>query len=82
MADLAEAVREPIGTAIAGLAEDPRPPASSALKSTLKGSRRLWVGDHRVGYQVDGRAHVVTVWIIGHRSKFYDKARRRVQRMR
>jgi len=77
--DLPGEVRRGIGEAILALSDDPTPADSIALTGTLKGSRRLRVGDYRVGYQVDRKARVVTVWIVGHRSKFYEKARRRRQ---
>jgi mRNA-degrading endonuclease RelE of RelBE toxin-antitoxin system len=40
------------------------------------------VGDYRVGYQVDRSAGVVTVWMVGHRGRLYEKAQRRTQRAR
>jgi mRNA-degrading endonuclease RelE of RelBE toxin-antitoxin system len=70
-------VRPVVGAAIAALAETPLPPGSAALKSTLKGSYRLRVGDYRVGYQADHKAGIVTVWQVGRRGKFYEKATRR-----
>jgi len=72
-------VRRAIGEAILALADDPTPIDSTALTGTLKGSRRLRVGHYRVGYQVERKARVVTVWVVGHRSRFYEKARRRQQ---
>jgi mRNA interferase RelE/StbE len=80
--DLPEEVRRAIGEAILALAEDPTPPGSIALAGTLKGSRRIRVRDYPVGYQVDRRGGVVTVWMAGHRGKLYEKAQRRAQRAR
>jgi mRNA interferase RelE/StbE len=80
--DLPEEARRAIGEAILALADDPTPPASVVLAGTLKGSRRIRVGDYRVGYQVDRKARVVTVWMVGHRSRFYEKARPRTRRTR
>jgi mRNA interferase RelE/StbE len=77
--DLPEQVRRAIGEGVLALADDPTPIDSTSLTGTLKGSRRLRVGDYRVGYQVDRKARIVTVWIVGHRGKFYEKARRRGQ---
>lgn len=59
------------------LADDPRPPGIAALHGRLKGSYRLRIGRYRVAYDVDDASRAVTVWQIGHRSKFYEKAKRR-----
>ena len=75
--DLPADMRPAVGRSIAALAGDPRPPGSGRLTGTLKGSRRLRVGDYRVGYQIDEQTRAVTIWQVKHRSKFYDKARRR-----
>jgi mRNA interferase RelE/StbE len=67
--------------AVRGLAEDPRPyPHSRQLTGALAGMRRLRVGEVRVGYQVDEREHVVIVWVIGQRSRFYELMVGRVRR--
>jgi len=60
------------------LAIDPRPPGATPLKGELKGSYRLKVRHvYRIGYEVDDAARTVVVWQIGHRDKFYEKAKRR-----
>lgn len=69
--------RRAIGAGIDALAENPRPSGVVPLKGKLKGSYRLRVGSYRVGYQVDDKARVVTIWQVGHRSKFYNEAKRR-----
>jgi mRNA interferase RelE/StbE len=63
---------------IRALAADPRPPGATALTGELKGSYRLRARRaYRIGYDVDDETRTVTVWQVGHRSKFYDKAGRR-----
>jgi mRNA interferase RelE/StbE len=42
------------------------------LQYSLKGLRRLRVGDFRVIFQIDDRAKVVLVVKIGHRKEIYD----------
>ena len=76
-ADLPATVKQGIAQHLQALADDPRPPASVALKGTLKGSRRIRVGEYRVGYQVDDEKRQVRVWQIGKRDKFYEQAERR-----
>jgi mRNA interferase RelE/StbE len=64
--------------AVEALADSPRPSGTKALTGELTGSYRLKVGRvYRLGYDVDDAAQVVTVWGVGHRDKFYEKARRR-----
>jgi mRNA-degrading endonuclease RelE of RelBE toxin-antitoxin system len=62
---------------LALLAENPRPANAQRLTGALRGGLRLRVGDYRAGLEIDDRAHVVMVWLIGHRSRFYDEALRR-----
>lgn len=59
------------------LAAGLHPTRGQRLTSTLKGLSKLRVGDYRVSYQVDHDAQLITVWQVGHRSKFHDQARRR-----
>jgi mRNA-degrading endonuclease RelE of RelBE toxin-antitoxin system len=79
--DLAELPRRLHAAIIAraeALAIDPRPPGATPLKGELKGSYRMNVRHvYRIGYEVDGAARTVAVWQIGHRDKFYEKAKRR-----
>ena len=42
------------------------------LQYSLKGLRRLRVGDYRVIFQIDSKANVVLVVKIGHRREIYD----------
>lgn len=58
------------------LAIAPRPTASSALKGTLVGLRRLRVGDYRIAYIVDDVDKMISIIAVGHRSKFYEDLRR------
>lgn len=60
-----------IGRRIDALAEDPRPRASKPLKGTLKGRRRLRVGDYRVIYSVRDDVLVVLVASVASRSVVY-----------
>ena len=71
-------VRKAVATRVAALAQNPRPPGVRALTKGLKGLYRMRVRrDYRVGYEVDDRAQVVTIWQVGHRSKFYERGKRR-----
>ena len=73
-ADVQETIRARIRT----LANDPRPAGVTPLTRPLKGSYRLRARRaYRMGYDVDDKARTVTVWQVGHRGKFYDKAGRR-----
>ena len=62
--------RRTIATAIDNLATQPRPPGVTPLKG-----HRPWlrtrVGDYRIIYDVDDRARVVIVAVIGHRREVY-----------
>ena len=63
---------------IEALADDPRPAGAKRLTGELSGSYRLKVRQaYRIGFDVDDEARTVTVWGIGHRDKFYEKALRR-----
>ena len=74
-------VQAAIRARIRALADDPRPSRARALTGELKGSYRLRVRRaYRIGFDVDDDARTVTVWQVGHRGKFYDKARRRRRR--
>ena len=61
--------RERVRTAIEALSDDPRPPGSIQLQGSLRGTRRIRVGDYRVIYRVDDRNNVVTVGYIEHRGE-------------
>lgn len=52
------------------LSTDPRPKGSKQLKGTLKGLRRVRVGDYRVLYVVEVSA--VVVHKVGNRRDVYD----------
>ena len=55
--------------AIAGLAQNPRPPG--CLKLTGRDGWRLRTGSYRVVYEIDGSEKVVTVLHVGHRRDIY-----------
>lgn len=57
--------------AIALLAEDPRPPASRALRG--RPGLRVRVGDHRIIYTVEDDVLLVLVVTLGHRRDVYDR---------
>lgn len=44
------------------------------LRYSLKGHRRLRVGDYRIIYRIDGQNHKVIVIAIKHRKEIYDDA--------
>lgn len=74
---LPKAVRVQVAKQLRRLAEDPRPPGAAPVKNRLQGDYRVRVGNYRVGYEVDDQQQTVTVWQIGDRKRFYDRARRR-----
>ena len=46
------------------------------LRRSLKGYRKLRVGDHRIIYRLEGKK--VKIFCIGHRSIVYEKANKRL----
>lgn len=62
--------RRAIAQAIDSLATAPRPQGTQPLKGHHP-YLRIRVGDYRVIYAVDDRAHVVTVAMVGHRREVY-----------
>lgn len=77
LAGLPHAIAQRVLAGIEGLTREPRPPNAKPLKARLRGLWSLRIGDYRVAYQVDDGTCVVTVWQVGHRGRFYDKATRR-----
>ena len=78
MAKLHPDVAKAIAARREALKENPRPPGVKSLAGDLGGSYRLRVrGDYRIGYDVDDKTRTVTVWQVGHRSRFYDEGKRR-----
>jgi mRNA interferase RelE/StbE len=75
--ELSPQLRDPVLDLFVALAADPRPPGAKALRTGRRHSYRVRIGDLRVGYAVDDRAHVVTVWGVGDRKRFYDLIERR-----
>ena len=51
------------------LAEEPRPPDAKRLRGTKDHSLR--VGTYRILYDIDDKAHLVTVYRIKHRREAY-----------
>ena len=64
-------VRPRIQGAISLLAEDPRPPASRALRG--RPGFRVRVGDYRIIYTIADDVLVVVVVTLGHRRDVYDR---------
>jgi mRNA interferase RelE/StbE len=64
-------VRPRIQGAIALLAEDPRPPASRALRG--RPGYRLRVGDYRIIYTIVDGVLLIVVVALGHRRDVYDR---------
>jgi len=60
-----------IKTAIAGLADNPRPYGYKKLKG--EDAYRIRVGDYRVIYEIDDNITMVTVVSVGHRKDLYKK---------
>jgi len=75
--ELPKDVRAVVQRRLDDLAADPGSVGGRRLTSTLKGLSKLRIGKYRVSYQVDHEAQSITVWQVGHRSKFYEQARRR-----
>lgn len=63
-------VRPRIQGAIALLSEDPRPPASRALRG--RPGFRVRVGDYRVIYTIEDDVLLVVVVTLGHRRDVYE----------
>ena len=64
-------VKNRILSAVAALADNPRPPGSIKIKSE-ENRWRIRVGDWRVGYEINDEARVVRIVAVGHRREFYD----------
>lgn len=77
MDDVPPEFRPAIGMHINDLAHNPHPRGSGAMRGRSGKSYRLRVGNYRIAYDVDNQARVVTVWAVGHRKRFYDRAQRR-----
>jgi mRNA-degrading endonuclease RelE of RelBE toxin-antitoxin system len=78
LAELHPDVAKAIGARIEALKENPRPRGAKVLRADLGGCYRLTVRkDYRIGYDVDDKTRTVTVWQVGHRSRFYERGKRR-----
>jgi mRNA interferase RelE/StbE len=64
-------IRPRIQCAIALLAQDPRPPASRALRG--RPGYRVRVGDYRIIYTVADEVLLVVVVALGHRRDVYER---------
>jgi len=64
-------VRPRIQGAIALLSEDPRPPASRALRG--RPGFRVRVGDYRIVYTIEDDVLLVVVVTLGHRRDVYER---------
>ena len=73
---LPDAAFRRVSAALTTLADRPRPAGLVAIKGRPS-DYRIRVGTYRIGYEVDDKARVVTVWEIGDRKRFYQQAKRR-----
>ena len=64
-------IRPRIQGAIALLAQDPRPPASRALRG--RPGFRVRVGDYRIIYTIADDVLLIVVVTLGHRRDIYDR---------
>jgi len=64
-------VRPRLQGAIALLSEDPRPPASRALRG--RPGFRVRVGDYRIIYTIEDDVLLVVVITLGHRRDVYER---------
>jgi mRNA interferase RelE/StbE len=69
LARLPRGAYERVRDALRGLGDDPRP--SGCRKLVGRDGWRTRVADYRVIYDIDDRAHVVTVLHVGHRRDVY-----------
>ena len=60
-----------IATAIADLADDPRP--TGCIKMKGREAWRIRVGDYRVIYEIEDEILIISVVTIGHRREVYKK---------
>ena len=71
LARLHPGARFAVAAAVDGLASDPRPAGTKALKGPLRGLWRLRVGNYRVIYAIDDTIRVVEVAKVGPRGRVY-----------
>lgn len=64
-------IRDRVRGAIALLAENPRPPASRALRG--RPGLRVRVGDYRIIYTIEHDVLLIVVITIGHRRDVYNR---------
>ena len=77
--DLPRQVQEQVAEHLRGLTSDPRPPGIMPVECAPRGCYRIRVGRYRIGYRVDDKAGLVSVWAIGLRGTFYKVAERRAK---
>lgn len=68
--NLSNSVAKPILSAIANLAEDPRPNGCKKLKG--REGYRIRIGNYRVIYEIFDSQLIVDVIALGHRKDIYD----------
>lgn len=73
--DLPPKVCATVWRRLQGLKGNPQGPSTRPLAGDLQGLRRLRIGDYRAAYYVEG--DTVFVLAVGHRSRFYEIAKRR-----
>ena len=72
LARLHPVVQRAILEALATLATTPRRHGAKKLKGKLRNSWRVAVGGYRIGYTIDDKARVVSVFALGPRGGFYE----------
>jgi mRNA-degrading endonuclease RelE of RelBE toxin-antitoxin system len=70
-------MRAQVSEAVRALAANPRPRGIVRIQARPPGYYRIRVRDYRVGFHVDDANHVVRVWLIDRRERFYERAMRR-----
>ena len=73
---IAEPMYRQIRSAIAGLADNPRPPGVLKMAGT-KAAYRIRVGQYRVAYEIHDRVLLVMIIAVGNRDKIYSILKRR-----
>ncbi|HWL93663.1 MAG TPA: type II toxin-antitoxin system RelE/ParE family toxin [Phycisphaerae bacterium] len=71
MRALPREILERIDRSLDSLADNPRPPGCTKLRSKSPEGWRVRVGDYRILYQIDDRQRQVLVYHVGHRRDVY-----------
>lgn len=74
--DLGESIRKRIRKSLTRLKEGPL--EGKPLKGELSGFRSSRVGNYRIVYTISNDQNIVYVLYVGHRSKVYEEAKRKL----